>query len=56
MHVGLVISIFASIAFAAPSYPGVNYWFSLWVSLHVTLWIPHPIYTSQWRFVHKDGF
>ena len=29
MHIGLIVSVFVSLAFATPYYPGVNYWFSL---------------------------
>ena len=45
--VGLVVSALASLAFAAPCQPGVNYWFSLWVSLYIALGVSHSIPIAQ---------
>ena len=57
VNVALVVSALASLAFAAPYQPGagVNYWFSLWVSLCVIPDVPHPISAAQWRFIYKHG-
>jgi hypothetical protein len=48
VNVGLVVSALASLAFAAPYQPEVNYWFSLWVSLCVILGVVHLVSTAQW--------
>ena len=41
VYVGLVISVLAPLAFAAPRYPEVNYWFSLWV---LFLFVSHTVF------------